>query len=78
MLQVPEKGDGSQEPLAPRRGPGRDEWETHKDVIEMLYCERELPLKDVARIMQQDYGFRGTYVYPGIWAACHYDEIQKH
>ncbi|KAI4598488.1 hypothetical protein KJ359_002898 [Pestalotiopsis sp. 9143b] len=60
MLQVPEKGDGSQEPLAPRRGPGRDEWETHKDVIEMLYCERELPLKDVARIMQQDYGFRGT------------------
>lgn len=77
MLEVPQRGDGSQEPLPHRRGPGRDEWETHKDVIEMLYCERGLPLKDVARIMHQDYGFRGTYVYPGIWTADYYYEIQK-
>ncbi|ETS87237.1 hypothetical protein PFICI_01065 [Pestalotiopsis fici W106-1] len=58
--EAAERDHGSPEPLAPRCGPDRDEWEAHKDRIELLYCERQLPLKDVIRIMQKEHGFHGT------------------
>lgn len=64
MLEAAGAQHGSHEPpLAPRCGPDRDEWEAHKGRIEILYCERQLPLKDVMKIMQKEHDFHGTYVF---------------
>jgi hypothetical protein len=64
MLEAAGAQHGSHEPpLAPRCGPDRDEWQAHKGRIEILYCERQLPLKDVMKIMQKEHDFHGTYVF---------------
>ncbi|KAF7515447.1 hypothetical protein G7054_g14571 [Neopestalotiopsis clavispora] len=61
MLEAAGAQHGSHEPpLAPRCGPDRDEWEAHKGRIGLLYCERQLPLKDVMKIMQKEHDFHGT------------------
>ncbi|EXJ69534.1 uncharacterized protein A1O5_07570 [Cladophialophora psammophila CBS 110553] len=36
------------------------EWNAHRGVITRLYRDRELPLKDVQRIMEMEYNFKAT------------------
>ncbi|KAH8194875.1 hypothetical protein TruAng_010955 [Truncatella angustata] len=40
--------------------PQAADWEWHKAKIKCLYMQENLPLKEVAKIMQEDHGFRAT------------------
>ncbi len=38
----------------------RTEWDTHKGIIQNLYINRNLRVKDIVKIMAETYGFSAT------------------
>lgn len=45
----------------PRRS---DDWHEYREIIEQLYRNDQLKLRDVKRIMERDYKFFASYYYP--------------
>lgn len=43
----------------PRRS---DDWHEYREIIEQLYRNDQLKLRDVKRIMERDYKFQASYV----------------
>jgi hypothetical protein len=48
--------------VSERAGPTPIEWEKVKHIVRRLYVEEKRPLRDVAVILSQDFGFHATYV----------------
>jgi protein-disulfide isomerase-like protein with CxxC motif len=48
--------------VSQRAGPTAAEWENVKHIVRRLYVEEKRPLRDVAVILSQDFGFHATYV----------------
>ena len=42
-----------------KQGPSNDDWERLRPVIESLYVDKNRTLKDLMRIMTDDYGHKG-------------------
>lgn len=49
--------------ISERAGPTAVEWEKVKHIVRRLYVEEKRPLRDVAVILNQDFGFHATYVF---------------
>jgi hypothetical protein len=49
--------------VSERAGPTAAEWEKVKHIVRRLYVEEKRPLRDVAVILNQDFGFHATYVF---------------
>jgi len=49
-----------QQPGSPGCWVAGDEWEAHRVVIQDLYQNQNLALKEVMRIMEERHGFRAT------------------
>ena len=47
----------------PRRS---DDWHEYREIIEQLYRNDQLKLRDVKRIMERDYKFFASYYYPSL------------
>lgn len=45
----------------PRRS---DDWHEYREIIEQLYRNDQLKLRDVKQIMERDYKFFASYCYP--------------
>lgn len=52
-------------------------WEQYKPVMRRLYIDEERPLREVSEIMEKDFGFRATYVFPlQLWHWLHQQRVQ--
>jgi hypothetical protein len=49
--------------VSERAGPTAVEWEKVKHIVRRLYVEEKRPLRDVAVILNRDFGFHATYVF---------------
>jgi len=49
--------------VSERTGPTAVEWENVKHIVRRLYVEEKRSLRDVATILNQDFGFHATYVF---------------
>ena len=49
--------------VSERAGPTAVEWENVKHIVRRLYVEEKRPLRDVAVILNRDFGFHATYVF---------------
>jgi hypothetical protein len=55
------------QPLSPQnvfRPRRSDDWHEYREIIEQLYRNDQLKLRDVKRIMERDYKFFASYIYP--------------
>jgi hypothetical protein len=49
--------------VSERAGPTAVEWENVKHIVRRLYVEEKRPLRDVAVILNRNFGFHATYVF---------------
>ena len=45
-----------------RRPPSAQDWEERREVVQRLYYTEGKPLREVMKIMKDEYGFYATYV----------------
>lgn len=59
--------DNNYQPISPPsvfRPRRSDDWHEYREIIEQLYRNDQLKLRDVKRIMERDYKFFASYCYP--------------
>lgn len=62
MTLSPQSPNASANPKSVFRPRRSDDWHEYRDIIEQLYRNDQLKLRDVKRIMERDYKFQASYV----------------